>query len=180
MVHSQDSIVSLIVGMSRNRVIGVENRLPWNIPEDLKRFREITTGHPIVMGRKTFESIGRALPKRTNIVVTRDVASVQNRVPSGVLVAASLLEALKAAQGADIPGGEEIFVIGGGEIYKQSLPLAQKLYITQIDQDYLGDAFFPAFEAADFREISRETHESREGVPAFEFIVLDRIVRSNG
>jgi len=160
--------------MSQNRVIGIQNRLPWNVPEDLKRFREVTTGHPIVMGRKTFESIGRALPKRTNIVVTRDVASLTSRVPAGVLVAVSLPEAIELATASDIPGREEIFVIGGGEIYSQAVPLAHRLYITSIEQDFPGDAFFPDFNRQDYREISREKREASEGAPPFEFITLER------
>jgi len=142
--------LSLVVAMSENRVIGVNNHLPWNIPEDLKRFKEITLHHPIVMGRKTFESIGRVLPKRTNIVVTRDKTY---RVESGAVVH-SFEEALEWARQA--PGSEEVFVIGGSEIFKLALPLAWRIYLTEVSWPFEGDTFFPHFPETEFREVKRE------------------------
>ena len=129
--------VSLIVAMTKDRVIGVNNTLPWQIPEDLKRFKKLTLGHSIVMGRKTFESIGRPLPGRQNIVITRN----QDYLMPGVEVAHSLDEALNLADKA-----KEIFVIGGGEIFSQALPQANKLYVTWIHKDIKGDAYFPNFD----------------------------------
>ncbi len=143
--------ISLIVAMSENRVIGVKNHLPWSIPEDLKRFKEITLGHPIVMGRKTFESIGRVLPKRTNIVVTRDRAY---RV-EGAAVCFSFEEALEWA--ARSPGGEETFVIGGAEIFRLAMPLAWRIYLTEVKWPFEGDTFFPEFPESEFHEAARET-----------------------
>lgn len=157
--------ISLIVAMSENRVIGVENRLPWNIPEDLKRFKKITRGHPIVMGRKTFESIGRVLPERTNIVITRDRAY---RV-EGAAVCHSLDEALDWARRS--PGADEIFVIGGSEIFRLALPLASRLYLTEVRWPFEGDAFFPSFDEEEYRETLRETLS--ESPPAV-LRVLDR------
>jgi dihydrofolate reductase len=142
--------LSLIVAMSENRVIGVNNHLPWNIPEDLKRFKAITLDHPIVMGRKTFESIGKPLPKRTNIVVTRDRSY---RVEGGAVVH-SFEEALE--WGRKAPGSEEIFVIGGSEIFKLALPLAWRIYLTEVEWPFEGDTFFPDFPEEEFREVSRE------------------------
>lgn len=149
--------LSLIVAMSENRVIGVNNHLPWNIPEDLKRFKAITLEHPIVMGRKTFESIGKPLPKRTNIVITRDKTY---RVEGGAVVH-SFEEALEWARKA--PGSEEIFVIGGSEIFKLALPLAWRIYLTEVAWPFEGDTFFPAFPEDEFREVSRETLSDAPG-----------------
>jgi dihydrofolate reductase len=163
--------ISLVVALARNGCIGAQNRLPWNIPEDLKRFREITTGHPIVMGRKTYESIGRPLPKRTNIVITRDPGL---KIESCVVVG-SLDEAIAVASGQEVPGHEEIMVIGGGEIFRQAIHRADRLYLTLIDQEVPGDAFFPEFDRASYREISREHRAGAEGACSFDFVVLDRI-----
>ncbi|MGZ3658343.1 MAG: dihydrofolate reductase [Bdellovibrionota bacterium] len=142
--------LSLIVAMSENRVIGVDNHLPWNIPEDLKRFKKITLGHPIVMGRKTYESIGRVLPGRTNVVVTRERAY---RVEGGA-VCHSFEEALEWARRA--PGSEEVFVIGGAELFRQALPLASRIYLTEVHWPFEGDTFFPPFPEDDYKETSRE------------------------
>jgi dihydrofolate reductase len=151
--------VSLIAALSENGVIGVENRLPWNLPEDLKRFRELTTGHPIIMGRKTFESIGRVLSNRRNIIITRNTGY---RVV-GAEVAHSLEAALALTAQAS-----EVFVIGGAEIYRQALPLGHRLYLTRVHQQIEGDAFFPQWEEKEFRETQREDH------PGFSFLVYDR------
>jgi dihydrofolate reductase len=140
----------LIVAMSENRVIGVDNRLPWSIPEDLKRFKRITNGHPIVMGRKTYESIGRVLPGRTNIVITRERLY---RVEGGAVVH-SLDEALEWARRS--PGADEIFVIGGAEIFRLALPLAHRIYLTEVKWPFEGDTFFPDFDERQYREVTRE------------------------
>jgi len=143
-------MISLIVAMTETRVIGVDNRLPWNIPEDLKRFKKITSGHPIVMGRKTYESIGRPLPHRTNIVVTRERAY---RVEGGAVVH-GFEEALDWARRS--PGAEEIFVIGGSELFRQALPIAHRIYLTEVHWPFEGDTFFPDFPEHDYTQVSRE------------------------
>lgn len=131
--------VSLIVAVSENGVIGKSNALPWYIPEDLKRFKAITTGHPIIMGRKTHQAIGRPLPDRTNIVITRD----KTFKAEGIIVVHSLDEALKQAQGKE--GDEEIFIIGGGEIFAQSMDLADKIDLTLVKAKIEGDVYFPDY-----------------------------------
>jgi dihydrofolate reductase len=132
--------------MDKNRLIGGENKLLWNIPGELKRFREITSGHPIIMGRKTHESIGRVLPNRTNIIITRD----QDYKVEGAVVVNSLEQAIKAAQTviaseAKQSESPEIFVIGGGQIYAQALHLADRLYLTIVEGEYEGDTYFPDY-----------------------------------
>jgi dihydrofolate reductase len=160
--------VSLVVAMARNRVIGAQNKLPWNLPEDLTRFREITTGHPIIMGRKTFESIGRPLPNRTNIVISRD----PELKIEGCRCVGSLDAAIAWASSDEVPGREEIHIIGGGEIFQQAISFADRIYLTLIDQDIPGDAYFPEFNSAEYRQISRE---ERTGPIPFAFLVLDRL-----
>lgn len=132
--------VSIIVAMDRNRLIGAQNDLPWHLPADLAYFKRTTTGHPIIMGRKTYESIGRPLPKRRNIVVTRN----REFVAEGCEVVHSLEEALNRC-----PDGE-CFVIGGAELFAKALPLADRLYITQIDEVFAGDVYFPAIDLSDW------------------------------
>ncbi len=145
--------ITLIAAVARNRVIGAGNALPWRLPEDLKRFKSLTLGHPIIMGRKTWESLGRPLPGRTNIVVSR---SADFAAPGGAVVGS--LEASVAM--AASTGADEAFVIGGAEIYRQALPLAHRLQLTEIDRDFAGDAHFPAFDAAQWRETARELHHA--------------------
>ena len=160
--------VSLIAALARNRVIGKENRLPWHLPQDLKRFRALTTGHAVIMGRKTFESIGKPLPGRKNIVITRN----QDYAPQGVARAASLDEALAIANSS---GETEAFVIGGAEIYRIAMPRADRLYLTWIDQEPEGDAFFPEWNDGDFRELSREEFQgSAENPLSFSYLLLER------
>lgn len=127
-------MISMIVAVARNGVIGHANGLIWHISEDLRRFKAITTGHPVIMGRKTFESIGRPLPGRTNVVITRN----GHFRPEGCLVADSFEKAV-----AMFPPDEEAFVIGGAQVYAQALPIAQRLYLTEIEADYEGDTRFP-------------------------------------
>lgn len=135
--------------MSKNRVIGDSNTLIWHLPEDLKRFKQLTTGNAIVMGRKTYESIGRPLPNRRNIIITRD----KDYSIEGCEVVNSLEEAFLIT-------GSDCFVIGGGEIYKQSLSYSEKIYLTLIDKDFEGDTEFP--EINEWKEINKEDFESSE------------------
>ncbi|MCM2279455.1 MAG: dihydrofolate reductase [Oligoflexia bacterium] len=162
--------LSLVVACGRNREIGRDNRLLWSLPDDLKRFREITSGHPVILGRKTHESIGRALPGRRNIVISRQPGYAP---APGAETAASLREALELASE---PGGGEIFVIGGAEIYRLALPEAGRIYLTRVEGSFEADTFFPAWTAEEFVETSREWH-GRDERHAFEFsfLVLDRI-----
>jgi len=145
--------ISIIVAMAQNRTIGIDNTLPWRIPEDLKHFKTLTMGHHMIMGRKTFESIGRPLPGRTTVVVSRD----RNLKIDGCIVAHSLAEALAAC--ASDP---EVFVVGGADIYAQALGLADALYITEIRQDVAGDAWFPEFDRETWQEVAREKRSQSE------------------
>lgn len=129
-------ILSIIAAVAKNGVIGKDNRLPWNIPEDLAHFKKITSGHTVIMGRKTFESIGKPLLGRTNIVITRNRDFSHEQVH----VVHSIKEAIRLARDNR---ESEAFIIGGAEIYKQALPLAHKIYLTRIDKSYRGDAYFP-------------------------------------
>jgi dihydrofolate reductase len=161
--------ISLIAAMARNRAIGIDNRLPWRLPADLKRFKALTRGHTLVMGRRTFESLAGPLPWRTTIVITRQ----GGYAPAGVLVAHSLDEALERARETET---EEIFIAGGEEIFLQGLGRADRLQLTRIDQDFPGDTFFPDFDATPWRLVEREDHEATEETPfAYSFQVYDRI-----
>lgn len=158
------TILSLIVAIAHDQVIGVNNTLPWHLPEDLKRFRALTMGHHIIMGRKTYDSLGRLLPGRTTVIVTRN----QDYKVEGALVAHSLTEAIALCKNDD-----EVFVIGGAELYQDALKFANKLYITQIDLKVEGDAFFPQFDSAEWQETLREAHTSAQGL-SFSYINLER------
>lgn len=147
-------ILSLIAGIGKNNELGKDNQLLWNLPNDMKFFRETTSGHPVIMGRKTFESIGRPLPKRRNIIITRDATYMRE----GIEVVHSIDEALALFANTN----EEIFVIGGAEIYKQSLPFADKLYITEVEKEFDADAFFPAFDKTHWIESSRDSRSADE------------------
>jgi dihydrofolate reductase len=161
--------VSLIVAMAKNRVIGINNTLPWHLPADLKHFRTLTMGHHIVMGRKTYESIGKPLPGRTSVVVTRNPAYSAPGV-----IAVNSLEAAISACGND----NEIFVIGGAELYLQAITLADRIYLTEIDADIQGDAHFPEFNRDEWHEISRETGFQNEPQPLeYHFVTYQRNVR---
>jgi dihydrofolate reductase len=153
--------VALIAAVARNGVIGAENRLPWKLPEDLRRFRELTTGKPVIMGRKTWESIGRPLPGRRNLVITRR----RDFVAAGAECFGSLSEALAVCEG-------ECFVIGGGEIYAQAMPLADRLYLTRLERDVEGDAYFPPVPEGAFREVAREERVEPE---RFAFLIYERV-----
>ncbi|MDB5264918.1 MAG: diacylglycerol kinase [Parcubacteria group bacterium] len=162
------SRISLIAALGENRVIGKEGTLPWHLPEDLKRFKQLTIGHPVIMGRKTWESIPekfRPLPGRTNFVITRD----PDYEAPGVLLSFTLEEAIAAA--AFMPGSEEIFIIGGGQIYAAALPFADRLYLTVIKGAVDGDVFFPEY--TEFaHEISREHGE--QGDIQFDWVALEK------
>ena len=162
--------VSLIAALSRNRVIGKDNALPWKLSDDLKRFKALTLGHPVVMGRKTYESIiaalGRPLPGRENIVVTR---SPDYRAP-GCRVVHSLAQALEAARAA--PGGDECCVIGGEEIFRSALPVADRLEFTEIDRDFEGDTWFPEYDPGNWQETARETRRT-DGL-SYDFVTYQR------
>ena len=151
---SDTATISLVVAASTNNVIGVAGGLPWHLTDDLKRFKALTMGKPIVMGRKTFESIGRALPGRQNIVITTQ----HDYSAEGCDVVASVEQALAAAAGA-----EEIMIIGGGEIYRLFLPQADRIYMTRVDVVVAGDTAFPDINPADWEEIAREHHAVGEG-----------------
>lgn len=154
-------MISVIVAVAQNGVIGGGNTLLWHISEDLRRFKSITMGHPVIMGRRTFESVGRPLPGRTNVVVSRR----EDYTPEGVTVVRSLEEAF-----ALFPQEEEIFVTGGGQIYAQAMPLADKLYLTTVEKDYDGDTRFPDWNRDEWRQVSYERHDCGKNYPyPFEF-----------
>lgn len=159
-------MLSLITAMDKNRLIGNGAKIPWHLPADFAYFKETTTGHPIIMGRATFESIGRPLPGRKNIVLTRGDFSHE-----GVEVAHSFDEARALAKNDD-----EAFVIGGAQVYAQALPLADRLYITFVDGDFTGDIFFPEVDWKEWREVKSEKREADEKNPhAMRFTVFERV-----
>ncbi|ESU30233.1 hypothetical protein G3A_23025 [Bacillus sp. 17376] len=161
-------MISLIWAMDENRVIGYHNQLPWRLPEDLKFFKRVTMGHPIAMGRKTYESIGKPLPGRENIVITRD----ENYGPEGCTVIHSIEEMLAYAIENK---SEEIFVIGGAEIFKEVLHHADKLYLTMIHHQFEGDTFFPVFDIDKWELESREIGLTDEKNPYdYEFLIYKR------
>lgn len=156
-------MIALIAALARNRAIGLAGRMPWHLPDDLKRFKQLTLGHAIIMGRKTFESIGRPLPGRTNLIVSRQLTTP----PAGCEMHSSLEQAL-----ASPAASGEVFVIGGGEIYALTLPMAQRMYLTHINAEFPGDTFFPPFEASQWRETARITHR-HAGVPPFDYAFVN-------
>jgi dihydrofolate reductase len=161
-------ILSLIAGIGKNNELGKGNTLLWNLPIDMKHFRDTTSGHPVIMGRKTFESIGRPLPNRRNIIITRDV----NYKHEGIEVVHSLEEAVDLFR-YDVH--DEIFVIGGAEIYKQAIDHADRLYITYVDSAFDADAFFPTIDMAFWKETSREHHERDEkNIFPLDFVLYER------
>lgn len=160
-------LLSLIVAMADNRVIGRDNRLPWHLPADLKHFKALTMGKPVLMGRLTWESIGRPLPGRRNVVITRD----RHYRASGCEVVGSVAEALHR-----LAASKEVMVIGGARLYEQTLPVADRLYITYIHADFDGDVRFPEFSPAEWRELAREDHGTDEKQPyAYSFVTLARV-----
>jgi dihydrofolate reductase len=139
--------LSLIVAVAKNGVIGRQGGLPWRLSSDLRRFKQLTMGHHLIMGRKTFESIGRALPGRTTIVLTRDGGSI----PDGVTAAHSIDDALRACAGDD-----EAFIVGGAEIYRQTLPIADRIYLTEVEAEVDGDAWFPEFDRSAWQVVREQ------------------------
>ncbi|GAB2589225.1 dihydrofolate reductase [Spirosoma areae] len=162
--------LSLIAAVAENGVIGRQNDLPWHLPDDFAFFKRKTNHHPIIMGRKSLVSLGKPLPNRTNIVITRN----RDFAAEGVTVVHTLDEALAVAKKADRQT-DEIFVIGGAEIYKMALPVATTLYLTEIHQAYEGDAYFPAFDKSQWQEVSRRPHPTDERhAVAFDFVEYER------
>lgn len=163
--------------MSRNRVIGRNNKLPWYLPGDLRYFKQATMGKPIIMGRKTWDSIGRPLPGRMNVVVTRDP---EWQPPAGTVKAGSLDEALVRAEAqAELDGSDEVMVIGGGQIYAEMLPRVDRMYVTQVHAEVEGDAWFPEVNWDEWEEIGREDFSASDNNPYdYSFVVYQRTSRA--
>jgi dihydrofolate reductase len=156
---------SIIVATAKNHAIGKDNKLLWYLPNDLKHFKDVTTGHTVIMGRKTYDSVGKPLPKRRNIIVTRQAISIE-----GCEVVNSLEAALALCANED-----EVFIVGGAEIYRQAIALTNRIYLTIIDQDFDGDTFFPELNAEDWKEAGRENFEPDEkNKYRYSFITLER------
>ena len=163
--------ISLIVAMASNRVIGLNNKMPWHLSADLKKFKQITMGSPILMGRKTYESIGRPLPGRTNIIISRNTIYQ----PAGCLVFNTIETALEAA----CKQTPELCIIGGSELYKALLPLADKLYLTLINQAVEGDTYFPEIDWNDWTEITREDINADTTTPfSYSFLTLEKAIQA--
>jgi dihydrofolate reductase len=159
--------LSIIVAMDDNRLIGKENTLPWHLPADLGYFKRTTIGKTVLMGRKTYSSIGRPLPQRRNIVISRNA----DFIAEGCELVESIDEALLLTKNDD-----EVMIMGGSSFYEQMLPLVDRLYITEIEGEFKGDAYFPEYDKGDFREISRESHKSDDiNHHTYHFTVLQRI-----
>jgi len=157
--------ISIIAAMGKNRVIGVDNKLPWKMKADMKRFVALTKSKPVIMGRRTFESIGKPLENRKNIVLTRS-----NIQADGCTIVSSVQQAMEEADGTD-----EIMVIGGESVYREFLPLADKIYITLIGGNFDGDAFFPEYDENEWLETQREEHKADDNNPyGYAFITLER------
>lgn len=160
------SCLSIIVAQAQNRVIGIDNTLPWHLPEDLKRFKQLTMGHHIIMGRKTYESLGRLLPGRTTVIVTRNPAYQV----AGAIVVHSLEQAVQVC-GDDA----EVFLIGGAELYQQALALADKIYLTLIEAEFNGDAFFPEMDFKVWQQIDQQHHVSAQGW-SYQYLTYQRLI----
>lgn len=165
---------ALIVARADNGIIGVDNQLPWHLPSDLKYFKQVTMGKPVVMGRKTFESIGRPLPGRTNVVITRNA----DWSAPGVRVVGGLADALKLATAqAELDGTDEVVVIGGATLYREAFDQVDRMYVTQVHASPDGDAFFEAPDQDKFARTSVEDHAGDDASPAHSYEVWDRICR---
>lgn len=163
--------LAIIAAVAENGCIGINNQLPWYLPEDLKYFRRLTTGGVVIMGRKTYESIGKPLPNRTNIVISRKAGYH----PEGIKVVSSLEDALDlAAQVSEINGIDDVFVIGGAQIYALALPLANRLYLTEVQKTVEGDAFFPPINSVQWRKIGNEAHYYEPADTHYRFVVYER------
>lgn len=164
--------LALIAAVAENGVIGINNKLPWYLPEDLKYFKQVTLGKPVIMGRATFESLGRPLPGRTNIVVSRNATL---SLPEGVRRANSLDAAIELAEAqCIIDGQKEAVVIGGGQLYELALPLTQRLYLTEVHRSFDGDAWFPTWNRDDFVELAREHHHASAAGLDYSLVVYER------
>jgi dihydrofolate reductase len=161
----------LVVARARNGVIGKDGAMPWHLPADLKRFKRMTVGKPVIMGRKTFDSIGKPLPGRQNIVLTRD----RGWRAEGVTVVANLAEAVAAAGLDPRARADGIMVIGGAQVYAEALPSATRVELTEIDAEPEGDTVLPALDPARWREVAREAHPAADGQPGFAFVTLVRV-----
>ncbi len=158
-------IVSIVVAIAQNNAIGKDNQLLWHLPKDLKHFKDITSGHTVIMGRKTYESVGKPLPNRRNIIITR-----QNIVINGCEVVNSIEEALKLCTGE-----AEVFIVGGAEIYKQAMTLTDRIYLTIVHQEFDADTYFPEIKENIWKETERQDHESDEKhLFPYSFITLER------
>jgi dihydrofolate reductase len=161
-------MISFIVAMDKNRLIGKGNQLPWHLPEDLKFFKRVTMGHPIIMGRKTHESIGKPLPGRENIIITRDRGYSKE--------GCTIIHSPSEISQFDEKGEEELFVIGGAEIFKEVFPIADRLYVTLIDHEFAGDTYFPEFNENDWQLVSTEKGiKDEKNSFDYSFVVYDRI-----
>ncbi|MEO8885064.1 MAG: dihydrofolate reductase [Mucilaginibacter sp.] len=157
--------VSIVVAIAQNNAIGKNNQLLWHLPKDLKHFKEITSGHTIIMGRKTYYSVGKPLPNRRNIIITRQDITIE-----GCEVVNSLPDALKLAEGVD-----EVFIVGGAEIYKQALTLTDRIYLTIVHQNFDGDTYFPEIKEDIWKETERTDHQADEKHAfSYSFITLER------
>ncbi len=164
--------IALIVAAAENNIIGCDNQLPWHLPKDLQYFKSVTMGKPIIMGRKTFDSIGRPLPGRVNIVVTRQAGWCHE----GVEVASSLPQAMSLAEDVAVDAVSEVMVIGGAQIYAEAFALADKIYLTRVHAEVAGDASFPVMAANEWRQLSCQRHEACERNKFdYSFSVLQRI-----
>jgi dihydrofolate reductase len=162
--------LSIIVAQARNRVIGSAHDLPWYLPADLRHFKELTTGHTVIMGRKTYDSIvarlGKPLPNRTNVVLTRD----RTFAAPGIFVAHTMDQALRTIEDT------EAFVIGGAQIYEQAMPVVDKLYVTEVAANITGDTFFPPINPKEWKEVFRESHDKDDKNPYnYSFVIYERV-----
>lgn len=157
--------LTIVVAIDRNNGIGVNNTLPWHLPEDLAHFKRTTSGHPIIMGRKTFDSIGRPLPNRRNIVITRNPGWRHDGVEAVTSVAAA----------RELVGDAPAFIIGGGQIFTDTLADSERLIVTQIDKTFDCDAFFPAIDPAQWKEVAREAHRSETSGLDYAYLTYERI-----
>lgn len=158
-------IVTQVVAISENHVIGKNNKLLWYLPNDLKHFKDITSGHTVIMGRKTFDSVGKPLPRRRNIIITRQTIFIE-----GCEVVNSVEEAL-----ALCAGEQEVFIVGGAEIYRQSLPLTDRVYLTIVHKEFDGDSFYPELDKNEWKEVDREDHQPDEkNALPYSFITMER------
>jgi dihydrofolate reductase len=164
--------VALIAAFAQNRVVGINNTLPWHLPEDLKYFKRTTSGKAIIMGRKTYESIGRPLPNRTNIVVSRN----PDFTAEGIVTVTTLEAAIKHAESVNLINGiDEVMIIGGAAIYEASLPMADRLYLTHVHAEVKGDAYFPEVDFSDWNEVGREDFSKDNSNPFdYSFSVYDK------